>query len=109
MEAKDMSLREVCRQADISPAFLSRILSGERGLPSDEVIIRVAEALDIEPPERLLIEAGRTGDNLKDILSKPHVPDLLRALGPLTEAQRKELLDNARAVLLKHHRKKKTK
>jgi len=104
-----MSLREVCRQAKISPAFLSRILSGERGLPSDEVIIRLAKAMDIQPPERLLIEAGRTGDGLKEILRKSHVPDLLRAMGPLNETERQELLANARAVLLKRHRKKKTK
>ncbi len=49
------------------------------------------------------------GKYLKHRGREPHVPDLLRAFGPLNEAQRQELLANARAVLLKRHRKKKAK
>ena len=54
-----LSLREISVRAGISVSFLSRILLGDRGLPSDDIILRIAAALDIKPPEKLLIEAGR--------------------------------------------------
>lgn len=59
LDELQISLREVARRSNISVSFISRILMGERNLPSDEDIIKLAKALKITPPERLLIEAKR--------------------------------------------------
>ena len=59
MAEQGLSLRAVAKLAGMSPAFLSRILSGERGLPSNEDLLELAKALGIRPPALLLIEAGR--------------------------------------------------
>ena len=79
MEKRKISLNQFAEKAGVSPAFLSRILNKERGLPSDKAILRLAEVLDLQPPERLLIEAGRIPEELKPVLSQPGIPALLRA------------------------------
>ena len=87
----DISLRELARRADISPSFLSRILSGNRGLPDDEDILRLAEELEIEPPRRLLVEARRVPR------TGPMVP-LMRAASELTQQEIREVLRVARKL-----------
>jgi len=56
-----LSLREVARQADISPAYLSRLLSGERGVPSNDAIAQLERVLHI--PEGELFKAAERPDN----------------------------------------------
>lgn len=53
-----LSLRQIATSADMDPSFLSRIVAGERNPPSDEIIERLAGALEL-PPTELLLEAGR--------------------------------------------------
>ena len=102
-----ISLNQLAYRAGISPALLSRILSKERGLPSDKVILRFAQLLDLEPPERLLIEAGRIPEELKPMLSQPQIPELLRASGKLSETDLQEVIRTAEALALRHHRSRK--
>ena len=60
MDLLDISLRQVAAQTGISPAYLCRLLAGERGLPPDDaMILKLAEVLGIDPPEALLVEADR--------------------------------------------------
>jgi transcriptional regulator with XRE-family HTH domain len=106
MERQRISLNQLAYRAGVSPAFLSRIMNKERGLPSDKVILRLAQVLDLEPPERLLIEAGRIPEELKPVLSQPRIPELLRATGKLSETDLQELLRTAEALALKQHRSK---
>src|SRR5271169_3086984 len=84
MKERKISLNQLAERAGLSPASLSRILNKERGLPSDKTILRLAQELDIEPRERLLIEAGRIPEGLKQSLSRPQIPALLRATGRLS-------------------------
>lgn len=91
MEKSGLSLRQVAHQAGISPAFLSRLLREERGLPSDEIIESLAHLLQIDPPEDLLLAAGRTPKSIKHVLTKPEVFPLLRTLSPLSDQQRQEI------------------
>jgi hypothetical protein len=88
----------------MSPAFLSRILNRKRGLPSDKAILRLAQVLDLNPPERLLIEAGHIPEELKSALSNPQVPALLRATEKLSEGDLQEVFKTIQALAVKHHR-----
>jgi transcriptional regulator with XRE-family HTH domain len=104
MEKREISLNQLAERAGMSPAFLSRIMNKQRGLPSDGAILRLAQALDLEPSERLLIEAGRVPDGLMSALSQPRVPELLRAAGKLSETEQQELLKMAKALTLRRGR-----
>jgi transcriptional regulator with XRE-family HTH domain len=107
MEKRKISLNQLAKGGGISAAFLSRILNQERSLPSDKTILKLAEILDLEPAERLLIEAGRIPEELKPTLSRPLVPALLRAAGKLSETDMQELLKTASSIALKQDRKRK--
>jgi transcriptional regulator with XRE-family HTH domain len=107
MAKRKISLNQLAKRAGISPAFLSRILNRERSLPSDKAILKLAEILDLEPAERLLIEAGRIPEDLKPTLSRPLMPMLLRATGKLSETEFQELVRTAEAIVLKQHLKRK--
>ena len=104
MKRRKISLNQLAEKAGVSPAYLSRILNKERGLPSDKAILRLAEVLDLQPRERLLIEAGRVPADLKPFLSQPHVPALLRAVGKLSETEQEDVLKTVEALALKQHR-----
>jgi len=107
MEKREISLNQLAEKAGVSPAFLSRILNKERGLPSEKVILRFARVLDLQPPERLLIEAGRIPAELKPMLSQPGMPALLRAVGKLSETEQEEVMKTVEALVLKQHRRQK--
>ena len=55
---KGISLRELARRADISPAFLSDIERDRRN-PSDPILIKLAQQLDVHTKE--LQELNTTG------------------------------------------------
>jgi len=104
MDKREISLNQLAEKAGMSPAFLSRIMNKQRGLPSDEAILRLARTLDLQPNERLLIEAGRVPDGLMFVLSQPRVPELLRVAGKLSETEQQELLKTAKALALRRRR-----
>ncbi|MGA7294259.1 MAG: helix-turn-helix transcriptional regulator [Terriglobales bacterium] len=107
MAKRDISLNQLAKRGGISAAFLSRILSRERSLPADKVILRIARSLDIAPPERLLIEAGRISEELKSTLGRPLMPELLRATGELSETEMHEVINAAEAIARKQRNKRK--
>jgi transcriptional regulator with XRE-family HTH domain len=107
MEKRRISLNQLADQASVSPAFLSRILNKQRGLPSDKTILRLAELLDLQPPERLLIEAGRIPEELKAILSQSQIPELLRAADKLSETELQQLIKSVEAIAFNQHRTRK--
>ena len=92
------SLREIARRAEISVSFLSRILAGERGLPGDDVLLKLAKVLDIRPPELLLVEAGR-------VPQKSRVIKLLRAVSGLS-AEDLDQVNKVASALVEKRRKK---
>jgi len=107
MARRKISLNQLADRGGISAAFLSRILNRERSLPSDKTILRLAEILDLEPAERLLIEAGRIPEEFKPTLSRPQIPALLRATGKLSESEMQELVKIAKSLALQQHRTRK--
>ncbi len=104
MKTRKISLNQLAERAGFSPAFLSRILNKQRGLPSDKTILRLAEELDLEPRERLLIEAGRIPEELKRPLNRPEIPALLRVTGKLSDTDLQEVMKIAKALTLKQQR-----
>ena len=104
MEKRGISLNQLAQKAGLSPAYLSRIMNRQRGLPSDRAILRLAQVLDLQPNERLLIEAGRIPQDLQASLSRPRIPELLRAVEELSETEQNELMQTVKALALKQHR-----
>jgi transcriptional regulator with XRE-family HTH domain len=107
MEGRKISLNQLAERAHVSPAFLSRILNRQRGLPSDKAILRLAQVLDLEPPERALLAAGRIPEELRPMLSNPQIPMLLRVTGKLSAADLQAVLKTAQSLALKQHSKRK--
>jgi len=94
---------EVAFKADISAAYLSRLLHGERGVPADSVLIRMEEVLDIQPRGSLFDAAGRHDAVISKVLKKDKARVLLRSLGPLTDDEMATVLTVAES-LAKNHR-----
>jgi transcriptional regulator with XRE-family HTH domain len=104
MKTRKISLNQLAERAGFSPAFLSRILNKQRGLPSDKTILRLAQELDLQPRDRLLIEAGRIPEELKQPLNRPEIPALLRVTGKLSDTDLQEVMKIAKALALKQQR-----
>lgn len=98
-EKQDMSLRQTAAAAGISPAFLSRILAGERGLPDDETLLRLGRALDIKPPEQVLVAAGRLPEGMKRLAAL-----YLRSTEPLNRQETREVARAIQAIVFKRQR-----
>jgi transcriptional regulator with XRE-family HTH domain len=81
-----MSLREAARAAHISPAYLSRLQKGERGLPGNETIAILEEVLDVQPRGLLFDAAGRHDRVVSRVLNKDSQRLLMRSLAPLNES-----------------------
>lgn len=109
MEARNISLNQLAERAQISPASLSRVLNRQRSLPPDSTILRLAQVLDLQPPERALIAAGRIPEELTPMLRNPEIPTLLRATGKLSEKDLQEVIKMAQSLALKQQRKRKRK
>ena len=59
LERNKMTVVQVAAKVGVSQSYLSRLLSQDRGLPSDDALMEMAEVLKISPPEYLVIAAGR--------------------------------------------------
>jgi transcriptional regulator with XRE-family HTH domain len=79
-----LSLRQVAKQADISPAYLSRLMAGERGLPEDGTITKLEQVLDIQPRGRLFDLAGRHDKVVSQVMGNEEGRLLMRSLQALT-------------------------
>src|ERR1700730_16223445 len=101
MKTRKISLNQLAERAGFYPAFLSRILNKQRGLPSDKTILRLAQELDLEPRERLLIEAGRISEEMKGLLKRPQISMLLRGSGNLSETDLQGVIKTVEALALK--------
>lgn len=69
-QGSDFGLRRVAETVGISPTFLSRVETGSSSaLPSEEVIVKLAEVLG-ENPDALLALADKVSSRLKRIILK---------------------------------------
>lgn len=105
MEQTSLSARQVALQSGISPAYFCRLLLGERGLPPDETIAKMARVLQISPTERLLLETGRVPEDVKGELVKDLRVDLLRATNGLTPDEIEKVMKTVKSLRLKRLKK----
>ena len=85
--AQPLSLRDIARRVDVSPAFLSRLVNKQRGLPADETILKLEDVLDIQPRGRLFDAAGRHDSVASKVLNRDGARVLMRTLARLTDEE----------------------
>jgi len=93
---------QVAFKADISPAYLSRLLNGVRGVPADTILLRLEDVLDIQPRGQLFDAAGRHDAIVSRVLQKPKARVLMRTLAPLPDEGFADVLDFAQALSKKY-------
>ena len=77
MERSGLSLRQVARDAELDPSFLSKVLAGKRTPPSDEKALRrLAKVIGIDP-DLLIVSTGLIPSELQGVLEDS---DLLKSL-----------------------------
>ena len=101
IEKQGITIRQLAKLTNISAAFISRLLNGERGAPTNEVIDRLEKALNLEP-RQLLYEAGRVDRAVQTVLQKQGAPLLMRNLAPLTEKEFLRVQQFAEELARKH-------
>jgi len=84
------SLRQVARNADLSPAYLSLLLNGERGVPSNEAIAQLERVLSI-PEGDLFKAASRPNDQALEFFRREDAGSIMRTLAPLQNNQLAEV------------------
>jgi len=93
---------EVAFKAEISPAYLSRILHGARGVPADSILVRLEDVLDIDPRGQLFDAAGRHDTVVSRVLKKEKGRVMMRKLAPLTDEDFSAVLTMAEALSRKY-------
>jgi len=76
---------EVAFKADMSPAYLSRLLHGVRGVPADTILVRLEDVLDIQPRGQLFDAAKRHDTVVNRVLKKEKGRALMRSLVSLPD------------------------
>jgi transcriptional regulator with XRE-family HTH domain len=92
--ARGVSQRSLADQVDIDFSYISKIEQGHMKPPSEDVIRKIARALDVSEDE-LMNLAGKVPGNLKAVLhNNPLLSELLRVLSerPLSEEIYQEML-----------------
>ena len=80
------SLCEVARLADLSPAYLSYLLNGERGVPSNDAITQLERVLNI-PNRELFKAAARPDDKALEFFRKEEAGPIMRMLADVPTGQ----------------------
>ena len=97
-----LSLRAAAGKSGISPAYLSLLLKGERGVPADEIITRLERVLDI-PSGKLFDAAALADSTTKTFLKKEQARPLMRSLERLNDAELSKVLAVAEKLAEKYH------
>jgi transcriptional regulator with XRE-family HTH domain len=57
-ERNDLNLEELAEKADVSPSYISLLIRGKKGRPRNQVIERLAQALELTEAEKLEFRAA---------------------------------------------------
>jgi transcriptional regulator with XRE-family HTH domain len=101
--ADKLSLRQVAVRADISPAYLSLLLSGERGVPSNDAIGRLEQVLNISEGD-LFKSAGRPNDQALEFFRKEEAGSIVRTLAGVPSNKLPDVLKIIEKFAKKQHR-----
>jgi transcriptional regulator with XRE-family HTH domain len=102
IEKQGLSLREVARLAGVSIAYLSRLLSKQRGLPAKKTIEKFEKVLEIEPG-RLFDAAGLHDALASKVFKNEGARHFLRSLELLSHEDRSKVLQEAAQLAKKYH------
>ena len=102
IEKQGLSLREVASLADVSIAYLSRLLSKQRGLPAKKTIEKFEKVLEIEPG-RLFDAAGIHDALASKVFRNERARQFLRSIEHLTDEERAKVLQEAVELAKKYH------
>jgi transcriptional regulator with XRE-family HTH domain len=102
IEKQGLSLREVARLAGVSIAYLSRLLSKQRGLPAKKTIEKFEKVLKIEPG-RLFDAAGLHDALASKVFKNEGARRFLRSLELLSDEDRAKVLQEAAQLAKKYH------
>jgi transcriptional regulator with XRE-family HTH domain len=102
IEKQGLSLREVARLAGVSIAYLSRLLSKQRGLPAKKTIEKFEKVLEIEPG-RLFDAAGLHDALASKVFKNEGARRFLRSLELLSDEERAKVLQEAAQLAKKYH------
>jgi PTS system nitrogen regulatory IIA component len=83
--AQGLSLREIARRIGASTAYMSRLVNEQRGVPADDIIIKLEEVLDIQPRGQLFDAASRHDSVVSKVMKKEDARILMRTLAQLTD------------------------
>lgn len=102
IEKQGFSLREFASVAGVSIAYLSRLLSKQRGLPAKKTIDKFEKVLKIEPGQ--LFDAAGIHDALASkVFKNAGARQFLRSLEPLSDEERAKVLQEAARLAEKYH------
>jgi transcriptional regulator with XRE-family HTH domain len=88
-----LSLRKLAEKVGISPTYLSRIETGKEPPPSEDIIIRFAQALDIDEDELLSHADKISPDLLKTIREHPGLfPSFIRTVRDVDQTRLEDIL-----------------
>jgi transcriptional regulator with XRE-family HTH domain len=81
-----LSLRELARRADLSAAYLSLLLNGERGVPSNDAIHQLERVLGI--PQGELNQAAEKPDNAAlEFFRRDKAAPIMRSLAEVPDSK----------------------
>lgn len=90
-----VSLRKLAEQLGINFSYLSKIENNELAPPSEEKILALAKALELDS-DYLFNLADKPSEELAHLAVQPHMPTILRAAKDLTDDERREVVDYMR-------------
>lgn len=89
---KDIGLRDLSRQLEKSPSYVSDI-ENDRRIPSEAVLIDFARVLELDF-EQLMAIAGRLGSETEDLVERsPEAVSLFRKISGLGPADFRKVAD----------------
>jgi transcriptional regulator with XRE-family HTH domain len=102
---RGLNQRKLAEQVGVDFTYLSKIETGKMPPPSQETIVKLADKLDADLDE-LLVLADRVPDDVKDIVTKSREhPAFLREIRDLDESELGELRRRAREIKQRRHKK----
>jgi HTH-type transcriptional regulator, competence development regulator len=96
--ASRMNQRTLAVKAGIDFTYLSKVENGRMPPPAAATIVKLAEALEVNPDE-LLVLADKIPQDLRPVITKsPALPAFLRSISDLSEAELRQLSAYAERV-----------
>lgn len=101
-KAQRISLRGLAERLGINFTYLSKIENNELAAPSEEKIMALARALDLDS-DYLFNLAGKPSGEIAHLSVQPQMPMILRAAKGLTDEEKREVVKYIESRRLQRH------